>query len=455
MNTTRLTDLDELAQLVRDQNSASYVTEAIGAYRGGAYRAAIISTWIAVSYDIIAKIRELASQGERSAEAFVKELDTAVENSNIVQLQIIEENLLKKAHEEFEFLSDHEQEDLRRLKADRNRCAHPAFISEDALFQPTPELVRVHIVHAVLHLLQHQPVEGKSAIQHIIEDIKRPSYPMDLASTLTYLSSKYLNRAKRALIRNLVIVLVKVLLKNDDPDLRGKEQKVLLSLMAVSQKHSQIYDKEMRSKLPTIVESLNDQQMLMVFRLVGVDNRCWAWISEASRVRIRRIIGLVKNTKAPLDLIIKYSVFDALTIGELKPLLLSLFSDLDESDQPKVIAEWPIPEFVGKAIELYSEARSYRGAEELGKQVILPMAPYFKATDIITILDVVSKNKQIAYASGTPDIIEKFFDLAQDRLEDTKTTWKELIEKLSEDMDPDDHYAYPGLRRKLEEAKVL
>ncbi|MBD2609761.1 MAG: hypothetical protein RMY62_004475 [Nostoc sp. ZfuVER08] len=69
MNSFRLTDLDELVLTIRDKSSRSYILEAVNAYRGGAYRAAIVATWIAVSYDIIAKIRELASQSDRQASA--------------------------------------------------------------------------------------------------------------------------------------------------------------------------------------------------------------------------------------------------------------------------------------------------------------------------------------------------------------------------------------------------
>lgn len=64
MKEVRLTDLDELALKVRDRMVRSYILEAIDAYRGGAYRSSIIATWIAVTFDIISKIRELAIQGE-------------------------------------------------------------------------------------------------------------------------------------------------------------------------------------------------------------------------------------------------------------------------------------------------------------------------------------------------------------------------------------------------------
>ena len=65
-----ITDIDTLALAVRDRESRRLIAEAITAYRGGALRSAIMSTWIAVSFDIISKARELAAQGEAVPKAF-------------------------------------------------------------------------------------------------------------------------------------------------------------------------------------------------------------------------------------------------------------------------------------------------------------------------------------------------------------------------------------------------
>ena len=59
-----VTDIDILVLDVRDSESRRLISEAISAYRGGAFRSAIVATWIAVIYDIIAKARELTAQGE-------------------------------------------------------------------------------------------------------------------------------------------------------------------------------------------------------------------------------------------------------------------------------------------------------------------------------------------------------------------------------------------------------
>ena len=98
-----LTDLDELLLAVRDRNSRSYMSEAIDTYRTRSYRSAIMSTWIAVSYDIIGKIRELAGQGEAAAIAFVTHLDNAIDAQRtgdptaVKRLLAIENDLLTKS----------------------------------------------------------------------------------------------------------------------------------------------------------------------------------------------------------------------------------------------------------------------------------------------------------------------------------------------------------------------
>src|ERR1035437_3831667 len=96
-----LTDLDELVLTVRDRNCRVYISEAVAAYRVRAYRAAVVSTWIAVSFDVISKIRELANQGEKAAIVIVSDLDKAIAERNVVRMQAIEGELLAHARDKF------------------------------------------------------------------------------------------------------------------------------------------------------------------------------------------------------------------------------------------------------------------------------------------------------------------------------------------------------------------
>ena len=128
MRTALLAELDDLVLTVRDRNSRSYILEAINAYRAEAYRAAIISTWVAVTYDVISKVRELATQGDAEAKKVVEGLDKDIDAqergdaSAVARFQKFENELLDKALTKFEFVSRQEHVDLSRLKDDRNLC---------------------------------------------------------------------------------------------------------------------------------------------------------------------------------------------------------------------------------------------------------------------------------------------------------------------------------------------
>ena len=62
-----LADIEALLLRCRSEQSKEYVSEAVLCYRSGAYRAAIVGTWIAVVFDLMDKIRELALSGDGAA----------------------------------------------------------------------------------------------------------------------------------------------------------------------------------------------------------------------------------------------------------------------------------------------------------------------------------------------------------------------------------------------------
>ena len=62
-----MNDLDELVLKCRNKNAKALVTEAVTCYKAGAYRSAIVSSWNAVVYDFVAKLRELELTGDANA----------------------------------------------------------------------------------------------------------------------------------------------------------------------------------------------------------------------------------------------------------------------------------------------------------------------------------------------------------------------------------------------------
>jgi hypothetical protein len=447
MNYVRLTDLDDLALTVRDTDSKLYIGEAINAYRAGVFRAAIMSTWIAVATDIISKIRELSAQGDMAAQLLITELDSAVASNNIKQLQLIEGDLLTKARNDFEFLSQQEHGDLERLKEDRNYCAHPAFVAEGVLFQPMPDLVRAHIVHAITHLLQQQPVQGKSALKRIFAEIARPSFPNDLENVKKILGAKYLERAKQSLVKNLLAALLKAFL-TADVDIIGREQAVINSLVVISEIHPAVYEETLKEKLTRVIDVLDDVKAARLFRLIGANDKYWTLLDEPSQIRVK---GILKNFS--LSNLAEHNVLSLIDFSEFKTIITEKIEAVTKPEKEKVIASNPHPDFADLTIDLYSEAADYREAERLSHGILLPMVQYFNAEQILRILEIAVENRYIKFAGESPDVFADFFDKTLEHLNDTKEGWLRFINALPND--PTDRFSYPKLRGKLIERGII
>ncbi|MGA9487963.1 MAG: hypothetical protein WBV25_12970, partial [Methylocella sp.] len=73
-----LVDLDAELIRIRDFRSRLYFSDALKAYRAGAFRAAISSAWVALAYDLLRKYRELNGLGDQEARTFLTTWDNAV-----------------------------------------------------------------------------------------------------------------------------------------------------------------------------------------------------------------------------------------------------------------------------------------------------------------------------------------------------------------------------------------
>ena len=178
-----LGDLDELVISCRTEEARSYLSEAVACYKAGAFRACIVAAWIAVVYDLLAKISELALSGDAEAQRITKEvaaLQPQVEAGNqsaIRRILEIERDIVDIANDKFRFFDGQQVVDLRRLHDDRNRCAHPTYQGTDQPYSPSAELARAHLVHAVHHVLAVPPVQGKAATAHIIRLVESNFLP--------------------------------------------------------------------------------------------------------------------------------------------------------------------------------------------------------------------------------------------------------------------------------------
>jgi hypothetical protein len=142
-----------LSELSAYLPAREYIAEAVACYQAEAFRATIVSTWIAAVFDFMYKMQELALSGDKEAQKITDHLDRIHRDGNWQESIDFEKKILDLAKKQFDLLSALEHEDLKRLFEDRNRCAHPSLLSLEEPYQPTRELARYHLRNT-----WHEPV---------------------------------------------------------------------------------------------------------------------------------------------------------------------------------------------------------------------------------------------------------------------------------------------------------
>ena len=253
-------DLDELIVQCRDKVSRKFIQEAVSCYRAGAFRSCIVSTWNAVVFDFLYKLRELELFGDPAARKLLEEFDILRSSGKkFKELWQFESNIPELAQTRFELISAVEKSDIERLFEDRSRCAHPSMTSLEEPFEATAELARYHLRSAVINLLSRPPVQGRAAKESIFRDIKSEYFPENLEGAIEHFKKGPLVRARHNLIKDIIVGLTKsLLIENFSEDERVRQ---FLALNAISN----IYPRETR-------DILNENLSYIITHKVSDDN---------------------------------------------------------------------------------------------------------------------------------------------------------------------------------------
>lgn len=146
--TMTLLNFEEALHKVQLPESKPYIQEAVKCYELGLYRQAIMSAWIAVCVDLIAKIDQIGD------EPFNKDKYTELQNlkknfnpqlkENRTASQKFESNLLTYAQVTLQLLNAKEKEELENyVYLERHLSAHPAMLDDLSLYVPSAEKTRL------------------------------------------------------------------------------------------------------------------------------------------------------------------------------------------------------------------------------------------------------------------------------------------------------------------------
>ncbi len=429
-----LTDLDELVQKVRNAHPKNYLNEAITSYRSGAYRAALITTWIAVCVDIIEKIRELSSAGDGAAKALEERLDR-INPSDPSAMLAFEKELLEIACNQLEFISVIERSHLERLKEDRNICAHPTFSVDGSQFSPLAETALSYIVQSANYLLIHAPVKGKVVVERLFDLINESSFPENDEQAFVVLSSdNNLGRVRSSSVRNLAIVLLKRLFRDDNGLPPNLLNRIASALGAIDRLYPDTYKETIGSKLSQMLAEATDKQLKRVIPFLVRRTAEWRKIEQAVAIRIE---GLVRAM--PVDEIISYKVVQlAERIPDINATLQERIGSLATNEKEKLLAAEASSILKPHAIDLFINSLSFDSAEYRGKNLILPLSKYFNSSEIAAILNGAFENtgahgyNQILPAGSIESFFVQFYISTKEYDPAYKETWGDFRNKIQE-----------------------
>ena len=236
-----LGDLDELVLRCRTEEGRKYILEAVTCYKAGAYRACIVATWVAVVYDLISKIWELALVGDPNAQQIVADLNRwqpliAQNDLGAIKKSLeLERGIVDTCNTQFGFFEGMEVMDLTRLHDDRNRCAHPSYQGMETPYSPSGELARAHLVHAIQHILSQAPVQGRAAAAQVLRLVTSQYFPLEVDKAKVQLKSLGLDRARDSVVRAAIDQLTYGYIEGG-PELKG-HRRTLSAICALSEMH--------------------------------------------------------------------------------------------------------------------------------------------------------------------------------------------------------------------------
>ncbi len=451
MNSYNLADLDELVLRCRDDQAREYIREAVACYKSGAFRACIVAAWIAVVFDIVHKLREMEFSGVPNAKQKLEEFERIRSggDSTLKDALDFERDILQMGAEQFELFTPLEKEDLTRLQADRNRCAHPSMQSLDEPYQPTPELARCHVRNAVEILLQREPVQGRKAFERICADIKQEDFPEVVSEAVEQFRRGPVERAHTKLVKRLVEGLTCASL-TDDQLPTDERRRVRAALGAIIELHRAKAEAILRQYLPKVIQSMETTDLWKLLAYISTIPVGWELLDDTARTRAVRYVERVETN-------LRRMLVYATQVPQVKEVALARLDELPDAGLAGLInRDSPVPEVLEHAIQRFENVGSFADAESVADDIVTVAAKHFNAGQLKRVLEAIAENSQIYGAGRMPRILCRVLKNARYLFSATSDDWETLVSQLKKRKQwPHERIDYTPLENRIEETRTL
>lgn len=381
-------DLDILLTRIRNPQSKIYFLDAVKAYKAGALRGALASAWVALVYDLIAKYRELSALGDVPATVFLQTWDKANASGDITKLLQLERNIIEDAAINTQVINRIAKTHLDRLRADRHLCAHPAFSAEADLFEPSHELLRLHLVNAVDLVLSQEPLQGKAISESFDADVQSLGFPTSPERILDYVEQRYLSMVREQNVRNFGTVLAKSILKGVPPQWEAFQSRIVPSLVAIRERAPNSWG-DTSTAILKLIDNADPKDRPRVIAFLGAFPDFWARLQPPTRIVLE---ATIRNARQLHEM--DYRLLTGVAVPQLRPAIGLLIEGLSRRQLAEAIAFNPIIELWPRAIAEYKGSLSWRGSEANFKDFVLPFAGMLSSEHMGQLLDAIIENGQ-------------------------------------------------------------
>ncbi|MGJ0430883.1 hypothetical protein [Methylobacter sp.] len=380
-----LVDIEALSLRCRSEQSKNYIAEATLCYRAGAYRAAIVSTWIAVVFDLIDKIRDLAVAGDATARDLESQFKIYVDQINEGNQQGVtkglefEREILDVCRDKLQFFDQQQLIDLYRLKEDRHRCAHPSFQQVGVPYKPSAEQARLHIRNAVVHVLAQPPVQGKAALAGIKKLVVSEYFPEDVHKAVLQLRKAGLENPTDSLVNSTIDAFVFGFLTHED--ILCEKKQVIPALNALYELHPGLFEARVGVQLSKAVRDVEDERVLWALYLVVSVNRAWDLIDQSSKDKLGRVVEVASYESLAL-------AFESLGgVPQLRPVVEARIRNLELDQLAGVIQAKSLGNVIKeRAIDLLAMSRSWDRVNAVFDKAVLPIFAILQPQDVARII---------------------------------------------------------------------
>ena len=397
---------EEMVSRCVDDEAKVHIREAVRCYEAGAYRAAIVSAHVSVCFDLIAKLRSLASGGDQAAGGLVAKLDSlqkqqSVGNPSAIKgLLEMERHLLEEFRDNFDFFGSQEFEELSRLRADRNRCAHPTFSHNTLPYAPAAELARLHIRSALIYVLSQPPKQGKAALASLRAVIVSPYFPTIIEDAVERLRGSEIGTAREVLIRAFIDDLA--FGWPDPASPYNNNSNVPLALEAIIELHRSIAVPRLVIALQKLAKSGVADAVRFAGAIAVRIPEVSEQVDDATKVVLKT--WLLQEASENKGRAIK----GALQVGWWRDNALQALATINAEQLRAVNA--PPPEMVAHAAQLYGTARNWYDANKLAEEVINPWADRFLPADVEHVFERSQNGADLTGSHGFREFIRLLYD---------------------------------------------